>query len=178
MIKNVAELLAMFKDGVEYIYTKENGINVEMKITNTIRQAQYEYTYEDRNALENRKSKFEQLFQLFERVGQNQELYNMIDWREVITTAVEMLGFDNPEKFFNSQPESVTALNEMLNQLPPEQKEQVAGALGQELQQYLQSMQMQQQQAQQMEAMPIETPSQQMNEQQNVDELDEMPEAV
>lgn len=156
MIQNVSELLAMFKDGAEYIYTKENGVNVELKITNAIRQAQYEYVYEDRNALEGRKAKFEQLFQLFQSVGNNEQLANMIDWREVITTAVEMLGFDNPEKFFNTEPESVNQLNDMLNSLPDDMKEQVAGTLANELQQYLQAMQMTQQQQQ--EPMPEQIP--------------------
>lgn len=182
MIKNVAELLAMFKDGVEYLYTKENGINVELKITNTIRQAQYEYTYEDRNALENRKSKFEQLLQLFTNLGQDEEVNQMLNKREIITTAVEMLGFDNPEKFFKNEPEAVAQLMQMLDQLPPEMKEQAASELTQVLQEVMQNIQMQMQQAQnpqmqqqQMQAMPLDVPTQQNVEQ---EEMEGVPEGV
>jgi len=39
--KPVAELLAMFKDGVEYVYAEEKGKRTEYEITNAIRQAQY-----------------------------------------------------------------------------------------------------------------------------------------
>ncbi len=42
MVKNVAELLAMFKDGVEYVYAEEKGKRTEYEITNAIRQAQYQ----------------------------------------------------------------------------------------------------------------------------------------
>ena len=105
MIKNVAELLAIFKDGTDYVYMQEKGRNLEYRITNEIRQAQYNYLYEDRNAILDRKSKFNQMFALFETVGKNAQLFKLIDWREVIETAVEMVGFDNTDKFFISNPE-------------------------------------------------------------------------
>lgn len=100
MIENVAELLAMFKDGVDYVYTQEKGKNVEYKITNQIRQAQYEYFYEDRNALEDRKAKAEQLYQIFVGAAQLPELREKLDFVEAFTTLVEALGWDNVDKFF------------------------------------------------------------------------------
>lgn len=153
MIKNVSELLAMFKDGNEYIYTKEKGENVEYKITNAIRQAQYEYKYEDRNAIENRKTRFEQALNLMQSASQNAELFQMFNWREIFTTAFEMLGFDNPEKFFNEDvPAELFA--KQLKQLPPQLQEQIINAFSQELQGMLQNahqnaqMQQMQEQAQ------------------------------
>ena len=99
------------------IYTKEKGENVEYKITNAIRQAQYEYKYEDRNAIENRKTRFEQALNLMQSASQNAELFQMFNWREIFTTAFEMLGFDNPEKFFNEDvPAELFA--KQLKQLP------------------------------------------------------------
>ena len=145
MIENVAELLAMFKDGAEYVYTEDKGVNVEYKITNLIRQAQYEYVYEDRNALEDRKSKFEQVYKLMSSTAANPELFQMFDWKETFTTAFEMLGFDNPEKFFRDET-PVDQFAEQLKQIPPELQEQAIGELQQYFGQMVQQYQMQQQQ--------------------------------
>ena len=145
MIENVAELLAMFKDGAEYVYTEDKGVNVEYKITNLIRQAQYEYVYEDRNALEDRKTKFEQVYQLMSSTAANPELFQMFDWKETFTTAFEMLGFDNPEKFFRDET-PVDQFAEQLKQIPQELQEQAVGELQQYFGQMVQQYQMQQQQ--------------------------------
>lgn len=140
MVEKVAEILAMFKDGIDYVFVKEKGKNKELRITNEIRQAQYLYTYEDRNALLEQKGKFQELFQLFTQIAQDQEMRAMCNWRELITTAVELVGFDNSDKFF--MPESpLTGIYNQLLQAPAEIQEQIA----QQLQMYLQQMQMQQQ---------------------------------
>lgn len=147
MIENVAELLAMFKDGTDFVYAEEKGANLEYRITNEIRQAEYNYVYEDRNAMADRKNKVNELFQLFQAVGQSPELSQMIDWKETITTYVECIGFDNPDKFFkDATPAEQFA--EQLKQVPQEMQEQVVGQFSQELQQMAQQYQMQQQQAQ------------------------------
>ena len=148
MIENVAELLAMFKDGVDYVYTKEQGRDVEYQITNAIRQAQYEYVYEDRNAIENRKQKFDQVFNMMTGAAQNQQLFNMFDWKETYTTGFEMLGFDNPDKFFADETPADQFAQE-LKQIPPELQQQAV----QMLQQYLGQMTQQYQAQQQQQAM-------------------------
>ena len=116
MIENVAELLAMFKDGVDYVYTQEKGKNVTYKIDNQIRQAQYEYYYEDRNALE---AKAEQLYQLFVGAAQLPELREKLNFVEAFTTLVEALGWDNVDKFFKPDTPMQQVFDEM-KQLPPE----------------------------------------------------------
>lgn len=143
MIENVAELLAMFKDGVEFVYAEEKGVNTEFKITNVIRQAQYDYVFEDRNALEDRKSKFEQAYQLMSSAAANPELFKMFDWKETYTTAFEMLGFDNPDKFF-ADGTPVDQFAEQLRQVPPELQEQAVGMLNQYFGQMVQQYQAQQ----------------------------------
>ena len=148
MIENVAELLAMFKDGTDYVYTKEQGKDVEYTITNAIRQAQYEYVYEDRNAIENRKQKFDQVFSMMQAAGQNAQLFNMFDWKETYTTGFEMLGFDNPDKFFADETPADKFAQE-IKQIPPELQGQAVGML----QQYLGQMTQQYQQQQQQQAM-------------------------
>ena len=148
MIENVAELLAMFKDGTDYVYTKEQGKDVEYTITNAIRQAQYEYVYEDRNAIENRKQKFDQVFSMMQAAGQNAQLFQMFDWKETYTTGFEMLGFDNPDKFFADETPADKFAQE-IKQIPPELQGQAVGML----QQYLGQMTQQYQQQQQQQAM-------------------------
>jgi hypothetical protein len=150
MVKNVAELLAMFKTGTDYVYAEEKGKNTEYQITDEIRGAEYNYIYEDRNAIHDRKAKFQELYQLFQSVGQNPELFRMINWKETITTGVEMIGFDNTTKFFNEDTPA-QQFSEQLKQIPPEMQGQVVGMFQQQLQQMAQQYQMQQQQ-QQMQA--------------------------
>ncbi|MCD7779814.1 MAG: hypothetical protein LUH05_04000 [Candidatus Gastranaerophilales bacterium] len=140
MIENVAELLATFKDGVEYVYLQEKGENLQFKIDNTIRQAQYQYTYEDRNAINDRKNKFQELFQIFSTVGKDQELRQMINWREVLVTAVEMVGFDNSEKFFLPQTQEAQ-LFEQFKKLPDPVKKQLLPMFQQSAQQVIQQFQ-------------------------------------
>ena len=119
MIENVAELLAMFKDGVDYVYYQEKGKNFEYKITNQIRQAQYEYYYEDRNALEDRKAKAQQLYEISAGAAQLPELAQQLDFKEIYVTLVEALGWDNTDKFF--KPDTPThQIMEQFNQLPPQ----------------------------------------------------------
>ena len=57
VIENVAELLAMFKNEPEILFIDDKGKRVEVEITNAIRQGQYAYVYEDRNALIDRSIK-------------------------------------------------------------------------------------------------------------------------
>ncbi len=149
MVKNVAELLAMFKDGTDFVYAQEKGKNTEYKITNEIRQAEYNYIYEDRNAIFDRKSKFQEVYNLFNAIGQNPELFAMVNWREVITTALEMTGFDNTEKFLQDETPAMQ-FAQQLNQIPPEMQKQIVQMFSQQLTQ-LQQQYQQQQQEQQMQ---------------------------
>lgn len=117
IIENVAELLAMFKEGNEKIYVKEKGNSVIKIITNEIRQAQYNYIYDDRNAINDQKSRFNELYQMLKSVGENPQLFNLIDWKAAIKKAVEMIGFDNSDMFF-VQDTPLTQAYEQLKTLP------------------------------------------------------------
>lgn len=103
IIRKIAELNAMFKNGIEFVYAQEKGKKIEYRITNEIRQAQYNYIYEDRNALNDRKAKTQQLYEIFKSVAESPELFAMINWQEVVTTLVESVGYDNTDKFFKDQ---------------------------------------------------------------------------
>ena len=146
IVEKVAELLAMFKDGVDYVYYQEKGKNVEYRITNEIRQAQYNYIYEDRNALTERKQKFQDLYQLASGCAQLPQLADRIDFEEIAKTGFENIGYDNVDKFFKE----VTPTDQFasqLKQIPEQMQAQVVQMFSQQLQQMQQQQQMQAQQA-------------------------------
>jgi hypothetical protein len=146
IIKRVAELIAMFESKDKFVYSQEKGINVEYKITNEIRQAQYEYIYEDRNALNDYKTKVEMLYKVCQGAFQLPELAQQLDAKEIFTKVVETLGFDNVDTLFK-QASPATQFAEQLRQIPQNMQEQVVGQLQGQLQQMAQQYQMQQQQA-------------------------------
>ena len=137
MIENVAELLAMFKFGDEKIFVKEKGLNVVKIITDEIRQAQYNYIYDDRNAINDQKSRFNEVFQLLQSVAQDPELHNLIDWKTAIKKAIEMTGFDNPDMFF--VPDTpLTKIYGELKALPLDIQNEFAGIISGHLKQFQQ----------------------------------------
>lgn len=145
MVENIGDLQATFKDGIEYVYTQEKGKNVEYKITNEIRQAQYHYIYEDRNAMYERKQKFQELYQLGQGLLQIPQFAHRVNIEEFAITAVEMIGFDNPEKFILPD-NATTQLTTQIKQIPPQMQDQVSQMLLQQLGQMQQQFQAQQQQ--------------------------------
>lgn len=147
IVEKVAELLAMFKDGAEFVYTQEKGKNIEYKITNEIRQAQYNYIYEDRNALNDRKMVIEKLYQVCQGAFQLPDLASQLNAKEIFTIFVEALGFDNIEKLFKPE-NAVTQFANQLQSIPQNFQEPVIQALQNQLQQMVQQYQAQQQQAQ------------------------------
>ena len=79
--------------------------------------------------------------------AQNQQLFNMFDWKETFTTGFEMLGFDNPDKFF-ADVTPADQFAQQLKQIPPELQGQAVQMLQQYLGQMAQQYQAQQQQVQ------------------------------
>lgn len=147
IIEKVAELLAMFKNGVDYIRLQENGEAVEYEITNAIRQAQYDYVYEDRNALNDRKNKFEQLYQLASGLAKLPELQGRINWFEIATQGFEMIDLDNTAKFFQ-EPQEIDKMAEEFKQMPSEVQQQLLPIFQQTAQQVMQQYQIEQMQQQ------------------------------
>jgi hypothetical protein len=70
----------------------------------------------------------------------------MIDWKEVIVTLVETVGYDNTDKFFADETPA-QQFTEQLKQIPEQMQAQVVQMFSQQLQQMMQQQQMQQQQA-------------------------------
>lgn len=124
IIENVAELLAMFKNEPEILLVKEKGQRVAVEITNAIRQGSYYYVYEDRNALIDRRAKIQEAFNMFNAAGNNEVLYQRIDWVEVLKTGLESVGFDNADKFF-TEPSEIDQVADFVKQLPPEMQQAI-----------------------------------------------------
>jgi hypothetical protein len=163
MVSKIGELCAMFKDGDEYIYTQEKGKNIEYKITNEIRQAQYQYNYEDRNALHERRAKFQELYQLIQGLLQIPQFAPRVNIEEAATQAIEMIGFDTPEKFLLPD-NATTQLTTQIKQIPQEMQEQVSQILLQQLGQMQQQYQAQQQQQEMFNRARQQVEMQQMRE--------------
>lgn len=139
VIENVAELLAMFKEGDELLFIDDKGQRVEVEITNAIRQGSYQYFYEDRNALLDRRQKFQEAFSMLSSAAENPELMPRIDWMEALKTGLEMTGFDNPDKFFKSETDSqIDQAAEFIKQMP----EEMQGLVMQNIQPMLEQAQM------------------------------------
>ena len=147
IVQKVAELLAMFKYGSEFVFLQEKGKNTEYEVTNAIRQAQYNYVYEDRNALHDKKAKAMELLELFTRAASDPELRAQLDLKEALIDVAETIGYDNTDKYFKDETPA-QQFADQLKQIPQEMQGQVIQELQGQLQQMIQRYQMQQQQAQ------------------------------
>lgn len=146
IVEKTADLLATFVDGVDFVFLKEKGKDIEYRITNEIRQAQYNYIYEDRNALHDKKAKAMELLELLTRAAQDAELRQELDLKEGFIDVAETIGYDNTDKYFK-EATPAQQFSDQLKQIPQEMQAQVVGELQQYLQQMVQRQQMQQQQA-------------------------------
>lgn len=139
-IKNIAEILAMFKPDNEFVYAQDKGINTEYKITPEIRQAEYQYYYEDRNALFDYNNRIKELYQICQGAFQLPELAQQLDSKEIFTMLVETLHIDNVEKLFKDM-SPAQQLGDMVKSLPQEVQGQIVPAFTQQIQQYMQNLQ-------------------------------------
>lgn len=124
VIENIAELLAMFKNEPETLMIKDKGERLTVEINNAIRQGSYQYIYEDRNALIDRRAKIQEAFTMLNSAGNNPELLERIDWVEALKTGLESLGFDNTDKFFKDLSE-IDQVAEFVKQLSPEYQQAI-----------------------------------------------------
>lgn len=146
IVEKTADLLATFVDGVDFVFLKEKGRDIEYRITNEIRQAQYNYIYEDRNALHDKKAKAMELLELLTRAAQDPILREDLELKEGFIDVAETIGYDNTDKYFK-EATPAQQFSDQLKQIPKEMQAQVVNQLQQYLQQMVQQQQMQQQQA-------------------------------
>ncbi len=146
IVEKTSDLLATFVDGVDFVFLKEKGKDIEYKITNEIRQAQYNYVYEDRNALHDKKAKAMELLELLTRAAQDPILREDLELKEGFIDVAETIGYDNTDKYFK-EATPAQQFSDQLKQIPQEMQAQVVQMFSQQLQQMMQQQQMQQQQA-------------------------------
>lgn len=136
-IEAVAQILALFKSGVEVFKVKNKNVEEMIAITDIIRQGQYEYRYEDRNALMNRHAKLEQAIQLIEKLSNVPEMAQKFDYEECFKTGMASIEYDNPEKFLKTAT-TIEGVMAEFQRLQPEEQQQIMMMLLQQAQQSVQ----------------------------------------
>lgn len=138
-IEAVAQILALFKSGVEVFKVKNKNVEEMIAITDIIRQGQYEYRYEDRNALMNRHAKLEQAIQLIEKLSNVPEMAQKFDYEECFKTGMASIEYDNPEKFLKTAT-TIDGVIAEFQRLQPEEQQQIIIMLLQQAQQSVQGV--------------------------------------
>ena len=94
-VKNVAKLCADFKSGIETVYINKNNQKELIEIDDSVRQADYKYTYSDRTMINEKSSKADLLVQAIDKFSQKITL----DLPEIFVWYFEQKGVENPERF-------------------------------------------------------------------------------
>jgi hypothetical protein len=99
MIEKVADLIANFRFGSESVFVRVNGKLLSVEVGDTLRQADYKYTYGDRRATQDRKLRFKELFDVINGFARIQEVSERVDWVECFKYALEQYGIENSGQF-------------------------------------------------------------------------------
>lgn len=102
-IKNVAKLAANFKMGEEVIYLNKDDMPEEIIIDDAVRQADYKYTYSDRNVLSEKYSNADLVVQAIDKFSSLIPL----NIQEIFLWYFEQKGVENPERFLGNNQETV-----------------------------------------------------------------------
>lgn len=94
-VKNVAKLCADFKSGVETVFINKNNQKELIEIDDSVRQADYKYTYSDRTMINEKSNKADLLVQAIDKFSQKIAL----DLPEIFVWYFEQKGVENPERF-------------------------------------------------------------------------------
>ena len=98
-IKNIAKLCADFKQGEEAIFVNQDNAPETVIIDDEVRQAEYRYTYSDRNMINEK-------FAVADMVGQAIEKFAQVlplNLAEIFTWYFEQKGVENPERFLDQE---------------------------------------------------------------------------
>lgn len=94
-VKNVAKLCADFKSGIETVFINKNNQKELIEIDDSVRQADYKYTYSDRTMINEKSNKADLLVQAIDKFSQKIAL----DLPEIFVWYFEQKGVENPERF-------------------------------------------------------------------------------
>ena len=122
IVKNVAEMIANFNFGDEQIFINKDNQQETLTITDSIRQADYRYTYSDRTLTVEKSNRADMTVQSLERFAQ----FIPLNIQEIFTWYMEQKGIENPERFLQQQPQIPQEIqNELLAR--PEIQQLIAG---------------------------------------------------
>lgn len=113
-VKKIAKLCADFKSGDEQIFVNNGNKKETITITDSIRQAEYRYTYADRTATTERSNKADLVAQAVERFAQ----YVPLNVPEVFTWYMEQKDVENPERFLQQEDTIPAEVQQLLLQNP------------------------------------------------------------
>lgn len=113
-VKNIAKLCANFKFGAETVYLNKDNNPENVLITDEVRQAEYRYTYSDRNSMTERFSFADMVILAVERFAN----YIPLDIKSVFTWYMEQKGVENPERFIQQVPQIPQEIQNILLQEP------------------------------------------------------------
>lgn len=98
-IKNIAKLCADFKQGTETVYTNQDNNQETIVIDDDVRQAEYKYTYSDRNVINEKMMNADMVAQAVEKFAQILPL----NIAEIFSWYFEQKGVENPERFIDQE---------------------------------------------------------------------------
>lgn len=94
-VEKVAKLCADFKSGIETVFLNKENQPELIEIDDTVRQAEYKYTYSDRSNATLKSEQADMLVQAVEKFAQKINL----NLEEIFVWYFEQKGVDNPERF-------------------------------------------------------------------------------
>lgn len=104
MVENVADLIANENIGeISTLMINDNGNKTSVMINDLVRKGSYEYKYSDNTAIANKRQQFTEALGLFEKMAAVPNIN--LNFKEILKTGLELLGFENTNKFFLQQQE-------------------------------------------------------------------------
>lgn len=114
-VEKVAKLCADFKSGIETVFVNKENQPEMIDIDDSIRQADYKYTYSDRS---NTTLKSEQADALVQAVEKFKAAGLELNLQEIFIWYFEQKGVDNAERFLGSLNPDTVGGSELINGLP------------------------------------------------------------
>ena len=110
-IRNIAKMAADFKQGEETVYVTGDNSQETIVIDDEVRQADYKYTYSDRNMINDKSVMADLVVQTASNFAQILPL----DMAEIFIWYFEQKGVENPERFLNQEQLQFMKQSEKLN---------------------------------------------------------------
>lgn len=117
-VEKVAKMNANIKFGAEKLFFDKDNQKEEILINDAVRQADYKYTYKDRNAIQERFNFADMIVMAVERFAK----FIPLDVKTLFKWYMEQKGVENPEKFLQQMPEIPLPVQQELMKRPDVQQ--------------------------------------------------------